>query len=257
MVIGQNKGFSVERKIKASIDNKRFNEIDPTFRSILIKINNKISSDAIFTVGKASVSQIGLFKKTDIYILMNDQYFSNLSIKKGKSNSVHQENIYSFCEFMGSIGANLFEIDAIKKYHWGDGSLDGSIGKTDISKRKCYGPLKVAFAKEINIINSTFTKFNEKILRRVFLGGLSKNVPDFLIYTQNENLNQVKIMSMEDVINFHKSNFDTREKYVTLGNLTFQNWNRCCSGQDLKPNANKHRNDIQFKWNLINDINHI
>lgn len=257
MAVGQNSGFSFEKNIKLFLDNNRYKDIDPFCQKILFKIDNGITPDSMFSVGEPPLIQSGLLKKTDVFILKNNQYFTNLSIKKGESNSIHQENIFKFCDFLVSIGATVNEINAIKKYHWGDGSLDGSIGLNDVTKRKCNSELRTTFFEEINVINETFKKYSDEILVRVFLGVHGVNAPDYLIYSHHGTLNDLSLKSMDEVLNFHKRNLKSRAGFISIGNLTYQNWNRCCKGQDLKLGATKHRNDIQFKWNLVDDINDI
>jgi hypothetical protein len=67
-------------------------------------------------------------------------------------------------------------------------------------------------------------------------------------YFEDKKLKDLQIMSMSKVINHHVS-IKNMHKDLKIGNLTFQNYQRCLKGQEK--NSNKNRNDIQFKWSGI------
>ena len=248
--MSKNKGFLIENKIKELIDNKKFINMLPVIKNILKLKSDNISNDIIFRCEKNEGK--GLGKKTDLEISAEGEIVCRLSIKSGKSNSVHQENINSFVDFLKTLGAKKNQVDALLFFHWGDTSYDGSISEDNIKLRMGSREIIKKYPHIIKTINQLFNEHSEPILNRVFRGSNTNSKPDILIYTNNYLLQDIAFAPIVDIINYQKT-INTSGKNIQLGNLTFQNWNRCLNGQELT--STKNRNDIQFKFSkLYNDL---
>ncbi|MDA9748194.1 hypothetical protein N9V18_03590 [bacterium] len=244
--MSSNNGFLIENKLKELINNKKFFNMDPVVKNILkLKLDN-ISNDKIFSCEKNEGK--GLSKKTDLEISVEGEVVCRLSIKSGTGNSIHQENIYSFVEFLESFGAPKNQIDALLFFHWGDTSYDGSISKDNTQLRMSSREIITRYPRIIETIRQLFNQQSEPILNRVFRGSNTSSKPDILVYTNNYLLHEIIFSPIVDIIK-HQKKINVSQKNVQLGNLTFQNWNRCLKGQELT--SNKHRNDIQFKYSKL------
>lgn len=243
--MGTNQGFKIEEIFIHELNNKKFSDIKENFKDILKKIDNTVIDDDVFKAVKKE--GVGIEKKTDISIKRNDIYFANISLKKGSGNSVHQEHINNFSAFLNKNNVPNKDLDKLKIFIWGDGSVDGSIGKNNTTLRMSSTNLKKKYPQIISDINTIFQKNKKIILQRVFCGEI--NPPDFLIYTQDKYFKNVIVKKMDAVINFHMGQSVGTSKNIKLGALNFQTWNRCLTGQEK--NGNKNRHDLQFKWSDI------
>ena len=253
MVIGENDGFKIEDKLLNLINERAFKDIDPIIQEQLISISSNISIGDYFQTSKKT--RKGLEKKTDLFVLKNSEKFCNLSIKSGTGNSVHQESIYEFVKFLHSKGSTCKETNPLLFFHWGDTSLDGLTGEKDITKRMSGEIIKKKYPDIISQLNKLFKKYKTDIIKRVLIGSEDGMEPTHILYATNLNLNEIYISSIQKILKFHEDINLVSEKYVLVGNMTFQNQHRCLQGQEkLKGKEKKKRTDIQFKWNLYKDI---
>ena len=243
MVVVQNKGFSHEDIIKNRIDNSKFSEISLNIRGILKFIKADIKNDGNFTAFKKEGK--GLAKKTDLFVILDNVEFCRLSIKSGDGNSVHQESIFQFTKFLEDIGIKKELIQDLLFFHWGDGTYDGS-GKQRDRKNSIY--LKKKFPEKITSIQKIFTCARREIIERALIGAKDGTEPNYIIHFEDKNLKGLQILDMSQVVDYHVS-IRNMHNDLKIGNLTFQNYQRCLKGQEKT--TNKNRNDIQFKWSGI------
>ena len=239
-VVGQNKGFKIEKKIIDYVNKKLFNEINLNYK-VLIKKMFDLSHSRNPIVRCFKEEGIGLQKKTDLIFELENQRL-NISVKSGSANSVHQEKFNSFLEFLDSVSQlKISEKNLIKEFHWCDGSTDNTGLVKDRKRKNIYANLHPTnFTKYITILR----RYKKDIFLRTWLGG-SKNTPDYLIYITNINeIHSPKVINFSDLLDAH---MNYKEKRGDIGLLKIQNWNACLQGQDLKPKSLKHRNDVQFK----------
>tara|TARA_Y100001970_G_C14209207_1_gene845912 strand:+ start:298 stop:1059 length:762 start_codon:yes stop_codon:yes gene_type:complete len=246
MVKGQNKGRPIEKQILKIFDNAIPINLNKNYQDILKlsnhTINPNISLNCIEGNGK------GLEKKPDLIIMQNNMQVLIMSIKSGKNNSVHEEGIDAFVDFLINLGAKSSEIDDLKFYFWGDGSLDGSIGEKDFKKRIKGVDITKKHPKKIKSINNTFKKYKREITERAFIGHKAYAYPTVLVYKETLDENKLWYIAMSDLINY---NCTVDKPGVTVGDLTFQNQNRCLKEQDKT--QGKKRSQIQFKYSKLLD----
>tara|TARA_A100001011_G_scaffold299075_1_gene312122 strand:+ start:1068 stop:1850 length:783 start_codon:yes stop_codon:yes gene_type:complete len=255
--MGENKGFIKEREIISVLNKKTLKELDANYRTDILKIfQNSLNPNDEFKCYKNE--GVGLEKKTDLTLEIKNKKI-NLSVKNGKSNSVHQESIYSFINFLNSKDIlSKKETDLIMEFHWCDGTFDNT-GYFENRKRKNYYK-KIDNYRYRNYMN-TLKRYKDEIFNRALLGTI--NQPEYLLYFESFNNKTPHFIYMEDLLSYHLNNEDTED---SIGILRLQNCNPCLGGQDhghknhiciqgcpkIEPKTKKHRNDVQFK--MIDDI---
>lgn len=228
-----NKGFEIEREIISNLNNKKITSLPIEYKKLMSNLYKNIGgkNDLIKCAKKEG---IGLEKKNDLTIEFQNKTV-NLSIKSGSANSVHQENIHSFIDFLNS--KKTLEGDRknlIYEFHWCDGTLNNT-GK--IEDRKSKVEYKNTYRDKYIRYMNVLREYKKEIFFRVFTG--SENQPDYTVYFKKGTF---FVLDFKYLLNKH---LETKESDNNLGILTVQNWNACLQGQDLK--GRKHRNDIQFK----------
>ena len=235
-MIGQNKGFRKEIFFIKKFNEKYFHQFNDCDKKFLLDIKFENYQNQYFVASKPQAAR----EKTDVIISSSIGHKVNLSIKSGKNNSVHQEDINKFCKFLIDSGFDNQEIKNMLFFHWSDNSLDNSgefrYGATRFRKKN-----DVSFAKLIH----SFSRIEQAVLKRIFLGENTKYTPNYLVYMA-ENL-KISQWHMDDVIKFHLNLKD--DKHI-VGNLGFQAWNAVLN-RNIK--TEPRRNSIQFKWTKISD----
>lgn len=233
-------GFDNEVLIMNAINNKKYSELNKNLKNMVEYIySEEIKLDSIFHVYKK-----GGVQKTDLVIEMENKSF-NISIKKGTGNSIHQENVEEFIDFLNqkyNISNDL--ANNIRLFIWGDGTLDGSGLVSDrINARQ----FKLMYPNETNLIREFFHNHKKDLIERFLIkGAKSDSDPDFMYYGTPEKGVIVKAV---DALNWLSD--DKNEKItapIPVGRLTFQAWNRNINGGDKSENK---RGVIQLKWSSV------
>lgn len=177
--------------------------------------------------------------KPDVIITANG-ISKYISIKHGDSNSVHQEHIFSFCNFLKTEGISETIISNIIKFQFNDGTLDGS-GK---SRKDAQNFLEMNQI-EIQKINSELNKPNiiEKITNRLLFKSEYYNIQEaqYIYYGNHENGLWAK---KDEIINFMK-NAKKISTSIHISKLYYQSLHR-----NLKFDKyyEYRRYYCQFKW---------
>ena len=231
--MGSNKGFQVERNIVSNLNNKRFFNLETEYQELVCMLFKKIKNQnsSILCLKNEGT---GLEKKNDLTVTFEEQII-NISVKSGSANSIHQEKIQTFINFLESKKPlDDYKKNLIYEFHWCDGTYDNTgdikdrMRKTDYKKNN-----QVKFLQYIGILR----EYKKEIFYRIFMG--TENTPDFTVYFSK---NQFFTINFKDLFCKHME-FD--ESKSNIGILTIQNTNACLQGQDSY--TKKHRNDVQFK----------
>lgn len=229
-------GFDNEDKIIEALNSKYFYEINENLQS-LIK-NSFLNYDGEIK----SIKQAGQ-NKSDLKITIADESHT-YSIKKGTGNSIHQEPIEPFLDFLEvyyNISKNIK--DNLRFFIWGDGTLDGS---GDISNRLSVAQFKKLYPDVIIDIQNFFDVIKKPLAQRFLIDGVASNSSaEFIYYGTVEDGVCCKSDRVLDWILSNRSN-----GAISIGKLTFQAWNRNISG-GVK--SEKKRGVIQLKWGSIKD----
>ncbi len=251
--MGSNAGFNKETTLIKSINNKSLKEMDTSSVILLKKLFPNYNLQEIFFSCYKNEGR-GLEKKTDITIEAGNLKKINISLKSGSNNSVHQENIFSFLSLLKESLPNFNESDKnlILKFHWCDGTLDNSGLVINRSKKKDF--IK-KFCTDYDLYSAFFGTIKDLIFDRIMVGSI--NSPEYLVYANSHG--EYLLSSMTRI---KKKHLDHESEW---GLFTLQNCWACLGGQDhgheshvcdyscpkIKPKAQKHRQDIQFKWSNI------
>lgn len=234
-------GFKNEEEFARYLNGKKFGRINPIFQDLLYKLYGKIDfNDTI----KCWVNNSK--RKADIYIKVND-YVRGISIKKGVKNSVHVESVEEFIDFLRSLNVNTEVINKFLRYHYADGTNDGT-GKNRISSTD----YREKHQDDIDYINAELNKeeYLDKFINRFILQGnrsefevdaIIYGVVDDFIWITNKEIKYIIKKHLEDIVSsFHIS---------------------CLSVQPMARNLNYNpkyefaRNYVQVKWyNLADQI---
>lgn len=222
------------------LNNKRVSELDYLLRDMIESIFDDINPSDIIKCFK-----LFEYEKPDICIVVKNQK-KYISIKKGIRNSVHGEKIDKFIRYLKKINVNEEVINCILKYHYADGTIDGS-GRI----RQSLQDYKKEHYDEIKFINDSINKRDivESIINRFLIQGTQThtNKVDILVYgTPNDFFYILK----EDIYNFMLSKLNYQSSAVHFSCLTFQPMSRVL---DYDESKQERRQAIQIKWYNLED----
>jgi len=230
----KNSGFQNEQKIIKYLQNKRFSELNKNFKKF---INNSFSKQS----GTIFCQQEGGINKSDIKITIADESHT-YSIKSGKGNSVHQESIESFIEYLKKEHQLTSTLEKyLLQFIWADETTDGS---GEVKNRRSSKQFRKKYPHIISEIQKYFESIKEPLLRRFIIEGVSSTSSAEFIYYGTEK--KGICCKSEKVIEW-LSKHDSRAT-LHIGKLSFQAWNRNLKG---KVKAEKKRGIIQVKWGGI------
>ena len=247
-------GFTNESLIVEALNNKRVKELNSNLKRFIKDIceENKInfSSDMLI---RASLERNNRLKQ-DFYINIEGKDFG-ISTKMGTGNSVHQEKIEEFIEWLDR--CSLIEIkdeikDCLRFFIWGDGSLNGQAPIVKDKDGNIIGrfgarDFKKLYPDKKELVQAVLEKNSAFILNRVIFEGKNNSNVHY-IYHGNP-LNGVWI-SKSEVLEFNiknaKSKCENSTAAIYVGRLTVQPWNA-----SLKGNTEEKRGQIQFKYSCM------
>ena len=130
-----------------AIDNKKFHELNFLLQNLILYLFPNVKYDTVITCYK-NVE----YEKADICIEIGNK-IKYASIKVGHTNSIHSEKINKFVHFLKSIGLDDEIVNEILKYHYADGTNNGT-GK----KRLTIEEYKNLNAENIRYVNQSINK---------------------------------------------------------------------------------------------------
>jgi len=229
-------GFENEDRIIEALNGK-------AFESLTANVQELIKSSFSNYVGViTAIKQAGL-NKSDLKISIGNESHT-YSIKKGTGNSIHQEPIEPFLEFLAqNYGIGEEMKNNLRLFIWGDGTLNG---KGNVSDRLKVGEFKKQYPEVIILIQNFFNSIKEPLIKRFLIEGVQSNSSaEFVYYGTDQNGICCKSDKIVDWIANNPSN-----GAISIGKLTFQAWNRNINGGDK---SEKKRGVIQLKWGSIKD----
>ncbi len=230
-------GFENEIDFIAALSNKSFKQLNDNLKRFINFLYPQVKNEDLIKCYSGKAGQ-----KPDIIIEIND-IKKNISIKKGSGNSVHQEDIDLFMDFLSSLDISEDTKVELLKYHWADGTTDGS-GKIRMSSSE----YKASHETEIKIINKELNKKEPliKLITRILFKGKSDffEEADAIYYG---NINNGLWATKEEIIDYVlKNQFNINS--IHFGPLTYQIWNRCLN---FNPKTENRRNVMQVKWGSL------
>lgn len=229
-------GFQNEIQLQNSLNSQKYFDLNPNLQKFIIKLNGSIPNLPI------KATKIGGENKTDLLLIVDNKKF-NVSIKKGTGNSIHQEPVEEFIQFLEKnyeVDHDIF--DNIRYFIWGDETIDGS---GDVQKRLSAIQYKKKHLDKIYSIQTYFNNHLEDLVKRFIIEGTSNySSIDFLYYG---DINSGKCISSNDIMRFMMNN--SSNGAISIGRMSFQAWNRNLNG-GLK--SESKRGNIQLKWGTLN-----
>ena len=230
-------GFKNEESISSALHNKLYKDIEYlNLKTFIKEIHPSIQN---YTLVKSPYKEGNKFKK-DVEIIIEDKSYY-ISVKMGSGNSIHQEKVEPFIHMLEKeYGISNALTNYIRKFIWGDGTIDGS-GR--VSDRCGNSKLKTTMPVEIRGIQNFINSHKEELLRRFLINGSNKGRVDYIYYgTPKSGV----WCPADNAIEFQLSSERKSVAALYLGDITFQAWNRCLSG-----NNDYKRGQIQLKWGRI------
>ena len=146
-----NYGYQNEKDFVELFNNKYYHKLDDNSKKFLKKLFNEvIDNDETIKSWKNKNVQ-----KTDIFIKYKN-YIKNISLKCGNGNSIHNEKIQEFKNYLEKLNIPYKIIDKYVSYHYGY-KKDES-GKTDFSIQLSSEEYKKFYQNELDLFNKTINK---------------------------------------------------------------------------------------------------
>lgn len=230
--------FDNEHDISGYLNWKKIKDINPNMKKFIhfmfwdVDENSLIKSKSVWWTNKADVSiEINWIKK-------------NISIKKWSWNSVHQEPVEEFIDFLKQTypkEADNKIFNSIRFFIWWDWTLDWTWKKED---RMSAGSFKKKYPWHIKIINNYFSNKKEDLIRRFVVNWAKSHVSADYVYhwTVNSWIREESDTLVKKILND-----EWWASAIPIWALTFQAWNRWV-WKDTKASTEKKRGVIQLKF---------
>lgn len=254
-------GFKNEQSIVDVLNGARYKDLNIHLKKFISQIcedNHILLDDNMIVQSKMAKKEIDpttnkkINPKPDLYIILGDTTFG-ISTKMGSGNSVHQEKVESFIDWIknnNSIVTNDENIyDNLRLLIWGDGTLDGSAPINKDSKGFVIGRFTTTEFKSLypNVYKNIKSFLNDNsveiIKRALFTGKTMKEI--HYIY-HGTPVNGVWI-SQKEILDFNLNN-PLNSSAFNVGRLSFQIYNADKKGT---PSGGKKRGQVQFKYGKL------
>ena len=223
------------------LNNKKYCELNIMLQIFLNDIFKSINNNDTIICKKNKYKT-----KTDIIIDINSIQ-KRISIKMGYNNSVHIEPISSFIHFLIENNIDKKNIIEYLKYHYADGSTNGT-GINRINSRE----YKMKHQKEIDEVNKNFNNLEllkKAINRFVIQGRNSKYEIDAIIYG---TVNDFLWIKKDDIYYLLIKKINIYSSGIHFSSLFCQPEDRCLNNN---PKYENKRFVVQIKWySLFDDI---
>lgn len=223
------------------LNGKKVKNLNIMFLELIEKLFKNINKEDIIKSWKNPFLQ-----KTDIFIKINNE-IKRISIKSGIKNSIHVEPISEFIHFLIENKIEKYYIISYLKYHYADGTTNGS-GIKRISANE----YKKTNQKGIDLLNKRLNNkelINKVIERFILKGNNDIHLVDALIYGFYNDFIYITKDEIKEIVNNKMNLYSTG---VHFGPLSCQPLNRCLN---YNPKYEKSRYCIQIKWySLFDDI---
>ena len=210
-----NYGYKNEFDFVELFNNKYLYELDSNSQNFLKDLfGNTIDNTEQIKSWKNKMVQ-----KTDIFIKYKN-YIKNVSLKCGRNNSIHNEQVQEFKRYLEKLGIPYNIIEKYMSYHYGYKKDENN--KIDFSKILSSEEYKKLYQQEIDIFNNTLNKTKiivDMIDRFIIRGKNSDYDIDVLICGTVDNYVWIKKYDIYDLILSKKSLFFTSPHIacITLG----------------------------------------
>ena len=234
-------GINNEFSFVMAINRKKVKELNPLIRDLIDYLFPNIDEEVTLKAWKNHYNQ-----KTDVLIKANNT-IKRISIKMGSRNSVHEESLESFIDFLFKIGLSEKVVNEYLLFHFGDGTTDGN-GKERYDSKY----LRAKYSNEIKGINKCLNRediINNVCDRFIIKGLIFNDCINAIVYGTPEDFLWIKIEEIYKIMFKRIHDFCSSPHF---GFLVIQPLNRCINYNKKYEFA---RYKVQLKWySLFDDI---
>lgn len=238
-----NYGYQNEYDFVKLFNKKYLNELNKNSQKFLKELfGNTINNDEQIKCWKNNMLQ-----KADIFIKYGN-YVKGISLKCGKSNSIHHEQIQEFKRYLEKLKIPFNVIEKYVKYHFG--YKINEEGKIDYTITLSSEEYKALYQSELDIFNKEINKTRiiiDMIDRFIIKGRNSDYDIDALIHGTVDDYTWIMKYDIYDLI-LSKRSLDFTSPHVAC--LTIGPKKRNLNGNS---NNRKDRYLICIRWNFIKE----
>lgn len=234
-------GYLTEQYIVNYLNGKKVKNLNIMYLEMIENLFENINQEDRIISWKNPFLQ-----KTDLFIKINNE-IKRISVKSGIKNSVHVEPISEFIHFLIKNNVERKYIIYYLKYHYADGTTNGS-GLKRISAEE----YKKENQKEIDLLNKRLNNkelIGKAIDRFILKGNNDIHSIDAIIYGSYDDFIYI---TRKEIINIILNKTNIYSTGVHFSSLSCQPMNRCLN---YNSKYEKNRFCVQIKWyNLFDDI---
>ena len=234
-------GFQNESDFSNAIDQKEFCQLDPCAARFIRQLYPSVEDETV--VNATRIGGMGL--KPDVVVSVNGDE-TNVSIKKGGGNSVHQEKISYFLLYCKeNLGMPDDVRDSFLAYFYGDGTLDG---KGLLEDRLDGDELRDEYSDEIKKIQAFLLDNSRPLIERFLVyGRRGRDLNVKADYLYHGHITDGVWCPLDETVDFlvEKAVVEATVSAPAIGPLTLQTWNRNLSGEER---LEDRRHSLQIKW---------
>lgn len=238
-----NYGYQNEYDFVELFNGKCIDELDNNSQEFLKELfDQKIDNTEIIKAWKNKMNQ-----KADIFIKYKN-YIKNISLKCGKSNSVHHESIQDFKRYLEKLQIPYKVIEKYVSYHYG--YKRNEEGNVDYSRVLSADEYKDLYQKELDVFNENINKTRiivDMIDRFIIKGRNSDYDVDALVCGTVENYVWIMKYDLYDFV-LSKRSLEFTSPHVAC--LTIGPKKRSL---DWNSNNRKDRYLVCIRWNFIRE----
>lgn len=245
-------GNKNEIEIANYLNNKKYKNLNLTMKEFIkyiCKTKNISFNDETLIYAKDEKNKK---LKEDIYITINNTTI-NVSLKMGTGNSLHQEKIEDFINYIKQNSNATNEVcNSWRLFIWADGTIDGSgsLEKDENGKiisRFGASGFKQKYPRQRILLQNFINENKALLLDRVLFNGNHNSSIDFVYHGTYK---QGRWISKKEILEYLIKFSSKKNCCLSLSNLTIQAWNISSKGK-----TEKKRGQIQFKYaSMKNDF---
>ena len=225
----------VEKQIADYLCKKHYYELNNHWKKLI-----KMMFPLIMPNDIIYCEDVKMLLKQDVFIVATG-IKKTISIKSGKDATLHCETLEHFCSFLKYLKVNDYDIETLKLYHYGDGTIDGT-GE----KREHAEALKLKYMKRIQTFNTNVNK--PYLLREIidrFLSCGTLNQCDKVDYLYYGNFYEGGLYDMNDLINFFSIQHVEKIRGIHFGTFHYTAYYRFITSKNTDE---RDRHYIAIKW---------
>lgn len=222
-----NTGIVLEHEMVLALNNKKYCELSNNLKHFVKSLFGPQKDDVIVHASRTEISM-----KPDIFVEI-DGVKKYVSLKTGEAKIVHEEQIKPFILFLRSLDISRKTQGIILKFHYGDGTKDGT-GSKRLEGLKVYEE----YNDEIKYANEELNKNIDIVLkvvdRCIFDGAHEEYIPAEFIYHGDVEYGNV---------------IDRHLVHEYVKNTSFKHYDALHIGPIIiKPHARYAHSDIKSEW---------